>query len=321
MWDDAARELGAHVTDLPEGFLEIRKGSTSTRVWQQFVMLDDNVTLRFANEKVLVARLLGGAGLPVPEQLEFERGSKPAALEFLERKEGPCVVKPAGGTSGGLGTTSGISSAPQLARAVLRASRFGTRLAIERQAPGTVYRLLFLEGELLDILLRRPPRVTGDGRSRIGDLIAAENRRRIAGGGNTRLMLVSIDLDCIFTLAAAGLTLDSVLPEGMTVAVKTVTNQSGAQDTETVRDDVSPELIAEAASAANLVGVKLAGVDVITPDPSRSLTGAGGVIIEVNGGPGLHYHYQVLDPTRATRVAVPILRRLLGRANSGQSAG
>jgi cyanophycin synthetase len=102
-----------------------------------------------------------------------------------------------------------------------------------------------------------------------------------------------------------------VLPEGQTVAVKTVTSQNRISDNETVREPVAPELIEEARLAAAQVGVRLAGVDLITTDLSRSLKESGGVIIEVNGTPGLHYHYQVADQGNATRVAVPILRRLL----------
>jgi hypothetical protein len=152
------------------------------------------------------------------------------------------------------------------------------------QASGTVYRLLFLEGELLDVLRRLVPRVTGDGRSTIGELVAAEDRRRMHTSGGAGLVLVSIDLDCLFRLENAGLTLDSALPIGRTVPVKLVMNQSGVADTETVRNRISPALVAEAAEAVRLVGLRLASVDVITPDPGRSLADAGGVILEVNGG-------------------------------------
>jgi cyanophycin synthetase len=59
------------------------------------------------------------------------------------------------------------------------------------------------------------------------------------------------------------------------------------------------------------VGLRLAGVDVITPDASRPLEEAGGVVAEVNGTPGIHHHYHVADPANATRVAIPILGKVL----------
>jgi cyanophycin synthetase len=78
-------------------------------------------------------------------------------------------------------------------------------------------------------------------------------------------------------------------------------------------------LVAEAREAAAQVGVRLAGVDLITSDLGRCLKESGGVIIEVNGTPGLHYHYQVADEANATLVAVPILRRLLEESRSDLS--
>ena len=124
----------------------------------------------------------------------------------------------------------------------------------------------------------------------------------------------------VFTLEAAGLSLESVLPVDATIPVKTVTSQNSIADNETVREPIAPDLVAEAREAAAQVGVRLAGVDLITPDLSRCLKESGGVIIEVNGTPGLHYHYQVADEASATPVAVPILRRLLEESRSDQPA-
>src|SRR5688572_32104639 len=44
---------------------------------------------------------------------------------------------------------------------------------------GASYRLLYLEGRLIDAVRRDPPTVTGDGYSTIRRLIAHENRRRL----------------------------------------------------------------------------------------------------------------------------------------------
>ena len=41
------------------------------------------------------------------------------------------------------------------------------------------------------------------------------------------------------------------------------------------------------------------------------------MLIEVNGGPGLHHHYHVADRQAATRVCVPILEYLLSTAVPG----
>ncbi len=91
------------------------------------------------------------------------------------------------------------------------------------------------------------------------------------------------------------------------------------EDNETVREALAPELVADARTAAAAVGLRLAGVDVITPDASQPLREAGGVITDVNGTPGIHRHYLVADADGATRVAVPILDTLLREHRPGRT--
>src|SRR5688572_3289601 len=319
IWQQAADEVGAELRVIHGEFFELSAGDRRTRVWRHWVPLDDAVTLRFALDKTAVHEVLSRAGLPLPEHEEWDAAKLNGATEFLERSPTPCVVKPTGGASGS-GATTGVRTKDQLLRARLRAARLSRRLLIERQAEGDMYRLLFMDGELLDTVRRRPPRVTGDGRSTIRELIAAENAGRLDPAHPVSMPILRVDLDCLFTLEAAGLSLESVLPAGTTIPVKTVTSQNRIEDNETVTEPISPDLVAEAREAAAQVGVRLAGVDLITPDLSRSLEESGGVIIEVNGTPGLHYHYQVADEANATPVAVPILRRLLEESRSDESA-
>jgi len=319
IWQRAADEVGAELTVIHGDFLELRAGERRARVWRHWVPLDDAVTLRFALDKTAVHEVLSRAGLPLPEHEEWDASKLNGAAEFLERSPTPCVVKPTGGASGS-GATTGVRTRDQLLRARLRAARLSRRLLIERQAEGDMYRLLFMDGELLDTVRRRPPRVTGDGRATIRELIAAENAGRLDPDHPVSMPILRVDLDCLFTLEAAGLSLESVLPADTTIPVKTVTSQNRIEDNETVTEPIAPDLVAEAREAAAQVGVRLAGVDLITPDLSRCLKESGGVIIEVNGTPGLHYHYQVADEANATPVAVPILRRLLEESRSDQSA-
>jgi cyanophycin synthetase len=312
IWREAADRLGAEVRELGSGFLEIgRPGAPSTRVWQQTVTLDDPVTLRLALDKPFVHGLLTAARVPVPDHLEWSFDDPRPALDFMARTGGPCVVKAASGTGGGEGTTAGVDTPARLMRARLRAGRFGGSLLIERQVPGAVYRLLFLDGELIDTIRHVPPRLTGDGTATVEELIAAENQRRRDAQGAAGLSLLDVGLDTIFTLDRQGLRLDSVVPPGATVAVQTVTNDNRIDDTETYRGPLAPELVDAARRAAAAVGIRLAGVDIITPDPSVALEQAGGVVVEVNGTPGIHHHYHVADAANATRVAVPILERVL----------
>ena len=135
------------------------------------------------------------------------------------------------------------------------------------------------------------------------ELIEAENERREQRRQEVLFWRLDIDLDCIFTLEAAGLTVASVLPAGKTLAVKTVVNQNTIDDNETVREPIA-DAWTKARAAAELIGVCDSGIDLVTEDLSGfSRTGNRSAILEVNGTPGLHYHYEVTDMANATRVA------------------
>jgi len=317
LWRHAAEEIAAEFVALPGGLCEVRLGERVTRTWEQLVMLDDPVTLRIAGDKAFVHQLLASHGLPVPVYRRFHWTRLGAAAAFVREQGEPCVVKPRCGTGGGAGVTTGVRTATDLTLAAAYAAMYSAELLVERQVPGDCYRLLYLDGTLLDAVRRHLPRVTGDGRSTIAQLIAAENRRRGRVAQRAVVDSLPADLDCRWALRAAGWSLRAVPPAGREVVVRGATRWGGEADNESVRAILGGPLIAEGARAAAALGVRLAGVDVMTSDPGRGLRASGGVITEVNTTPGLHYHYQVRNREAMVPVAVSILRSLLGGGANG----
>lgn len=310
MWRDAANTLGATFVELVDGFCEVRLGERSTCIYKGLVMLDDPVTLKLAGNKPLVHKMLSDAGLPVPPYQEFTQGAIEKAEAFLQMQAAPCVVKPALDSGAGDGVTTNIRTKRELARAAASASLHSTKLMIEKQIAGESYRLLYLHGRLLQAIHRRSPRVIGDGKSTIRQLILAENERRTLERGVTVTRL-NMDLDLETTLHNAGLSLNSVPHAGRKVVVKTVVNDNSREDNVAVTDEIGEGLRVECALAASVLGVELAAVDIITSDPRISLKQANGVIIEINTTPGLHHHYSIANPNKQNDVAVPILKDLL----------
>jgi cyanophycin synthetase len=312
IWTQAAEQCGARVITLAPGLLEVRSSHASTRVHHQFVSLDDAVSLEVAFDKTLVHRLMAEVGVPHADYLEWHVSDPGPAAAFLTRAGGPCVVKPAAGTGGGHGVVPGVESLDDLLRARWHAGSDSDRLLIERQIEGDVYRLLFLDGELLDVVHSVPANVTGDGRSTVEQLIAAENERRAAARGAAGLSLIGLNLDTALTLRRAGVTLRTVLASGQRLSLRVATNCNAERDNETWQGPVAEPVIEDAKAAVRAVGLRLAGVDVVTTDISRPLSETGGVVTEVNGGPGLHHHYLVADRANATPVAVPVLQKVFG---------
>lgn len=314
IWREAAETVNADFCELAPGLFECSRDRIVARVYQQVVALDDPVTLRVALDKPLVHRLLTQAGVRIPEYLEFDASEPEPALEFLAQAGGPCVVKPAAGTGGGSGTSTDVATPEELMRARLHAG--AGRLLIERQVEGAVYRLLLLDGELLDVVRSVRGHLVGDGRATIEQLIARENDRRVRARGAAKLWMLGVNLDMLIALERQGLTLSSVPVVGRRVWLGTVTNNNAVEDNETHRGKLATEVLSEARAAQQAVGLRLAGVDVITSDPTQPLAQTGGVINEVNGNPGLHHHYLVADQQHATRVAVPVLERVLAEATA-----
>ena len=321
IWEAAARELSAEFLPLAEGFVEVRIGERATRIRENLVMLDSPATVALARSKPLAYALLSAAGLTVPEFRQFDLGTFESARSFLRSAGGPCVVKPARESAGGDGVTTNVSSKRALVRAVIHAALYSRTMLIEKQIPGDVYRLLYLDGVLLDAIRREPPTVIGDGRSTVRELIRRENQRRSGRHGAAATRRITITPDCRAALQLAGFNLRSVPPLGMRVRVKTASNETAETDCESVRSRVGEALVEEGRQAAAVLGIRLAGLDVITRDLSVSLAKSGGAIVDVNATPGLDYHYQTRNPAESVPVAVPILRCLLAASLPLSEAG
>lgn len=312
IWSSAASQVGAQIEPLPSDFWRMSRGARQTITRYHHVQIDDPVTHALALDKRVVHDLLTQAGIPTPAYVEVTASQPDDALRLLAGGE-PVVVKPAAGTSGGAGVTCGVESPQELYRACLHAWRSGDgRVLVERQARGEEYRVFILDGEVLDVIRRRPCHVVGDGRSTIIELIERENIRREDAGGDAGVSVLDLDLDTILVLRRAGFRLGSVPKDGAPVRVKGGVKATGAAEHETVpRASVSDDLLGEAVAAAAAIGLSLAGIDLVTTDLSRSLADSGGAVLEINGTPALHYHYLVSDTSVATPVAVPLAERLL----------
>lgn len=314
MWTQAAEAVGAAVRPAGDDALDIDLGATVIRVRETSSSIDSPEVLARAGDKPGVHRLLAEIGLPLPAYETFTLGTLARAEAFVAGSPVNCVVKPARDTGGGRGVTTGIRRTADLHRAAASAAAQGARasagpgggqfarlrrmrallggieLMIEAQVPGENYRLLYLDGQLLDIVRRGAPTVSGDGHSRIGDLIDRLNEERLRAGGQRGQWLVSRDLDLERTLDAQGLSLASVPGAGESVRLKTVVNENDPQNNHPARSEVCERIVEQGARAAAAVGARLAGVDIITPDASIPLEESGGRILEVNTTPGFAIH-------------------------------
>ena len=194
----------------------------------------------------------------------------------------------------GRGVFTGLTTRKQVV-SPCHADGIGSGVLVER-SPGQEHRLLVVNGKRGRGLARR----AGSNRRRrarsVAQLIDEQLNSDPRRGEDCSSLLYTIELDPVTTLALEqqGYHADSVPPHGTRILVK----RNGNVDTD-VTERVHPEVAARAVEAAAVVGLDIAGLDIVAEDIGRPLEDQGGVIVEVNAGPGLQMHVQPASGKRA----------------------
>jgi D-alanine-D-alanine ligase-like ATP-grasp enzyme len=309
MWTATARDIGASCTPVGGGLTRIDRDGYVTFVRGSDLMLDSAVTLAMIGDREVSFGLIAGHGIRTPAYRVIHRRAGPAADRFLA-ETGAVVVKPLRGTGGGRGVTTGVNDAAKLSRAMRRAARFGRDLVLEEQVPGDYYRLTFLDGDMIDAVRRDPPALIGTGDHTIRQLVARENGVRLRGRVPTALSPLLIDADMVNRLTEDGRRLSDVPARGERVVVKRAVNENAAAQNRSVLAQVPEATAARLGQLALDLGLRFAGIDMMTPDLSAPLGPDGPVVIEINGNPGLHHHLLVANRGKAPDVPRIVLEHL-----------
>jgi cyanophycin synthetase len=307
LWSQAAKNAGVKHTNLGSGYSLLSKAGLSMSFRHGDVPLDSAETLKFIGNKPAVYQAMAERGYPIPRYCEFRLETLSEAISLMESMDGQVVVKPASGTGGGRGVTTGIGDRETLRQASKYAVRFCGDLMVEQQLEGSSYRLLYLHGQLIDAVRRDPPTVVGDGDSTIAQLIANENVRRRTQKPFSSLSPLVVDNDCRLFLASTGLSMMSRQAAGDVVQVKRAVNENASVDQYNVFKMVHPETIESGARLVRDLGVKFAGVDVHCQNIEKPLDKENGLITEINTTPGIHHHYLISDQSKRVPVAEKVL--------------
>lgn len=312
----AARRRGIPAIRLDEASLiQFGYGSRQRRIRASVTDATSLIGAELAANKHAAKTLLGDAGLPVPRgELVRTADEAVAAAAGLGW---PVVVKPLDGNQG-RGVSTGLSSEAQVHAAFERASPASRRIIVEKQLPGTDHRLLVVAGEVVAVAERVPAHVVGDGERSIEALIAAVNADPRRGAGHEAVLTrIRVDQAVEDRLAGAGLSLASVPADGAMVLLRGTANLSTGGTAIDRTDVVHPDNAAIAVQAAAMIGLDVAGIDMMSPDITRSLHATGGGIVEVNAAPGLRMH---LAPSEGAPrdVAQPIVASLFPQGSSSR---
>ncbi len=288
---DAAKAKSIPWRRLNEGSLvQLGYGIHQRRICTAETDSTSAIAESIAQDKELTRSLLRSIGIPTPEGRAVE--SAEDAWEAAEDIGLPVVVKPQYGNHG-RGVATNLQSQEQVIAAYNAAREEGRSIVVERHAPGDDYRMLVVGGKLVAAARREPAHVIGDGQSTVQKLIDKINEDpRRSDGHSTSLSLIKIDAVALGVLLAQGMTPDTIPPVGKKVLIRRNANLSTGGTAADVTDEVHPDVARHAIEAARVVGLDIAGVDIVAQDISQPLQGQRGVIVEVNAGPGLRMHIE-----------------------------
>jgi cyanophycin synthetase len=266
------------------------------------------LAVELACDKEGTKGILRASGVPVPRGTTIR---SPKYLEDAIAEVGgfPIVIKPLNGNHG-RGITIDIRSIKESMDAFDMAQEVSEEVIIERFHTGRDHRILVIDGKFVAVAERVPANVTGDGVSTISQLIEITNQDPRRGDGHDNVLTrIEIDRTSMDILARQGFTLESVPPKGQICYLKATANLSTGGVSVDRTDEIHPENIWLAERVARIIGLDIAGIDMVTEDISLPVREVDGAIVEVNAAPGFRMH---TAPSIGTprNVAAPVINML-----------
>ena len=297
--------------------VQLGQGVHQQRIRATMTSRTSAIGVDIASDKSLTNALLSSAGLPVPRSqvVRSEEGAVAAASKIGY----PVVVKPLDGNHG-RGVALDLRADDDVRRSFKTAydeSRNGD-VVVESYVTGNDYRVLVVGGRLAAVAQRVPAGVTGDGKHTVSELVELENADPRRGIGHEKVLTrIRVTAAAEDLLRKQGLELDAVPDEGRRVMLAATGNMSTGGTAIDRTHEAHPDNIEIAETAAQVIGLDIAGIDLIAPDITAPVREQGGAIVEVNAAPGFRMH---TNPTEGEPqyVAKPVIDLLFAQGSNAR---
>ena len=299
---------------LTEGNLvQLGYGNKQRRIWTAESDHTSAIAENISSDKDLTKQLLQNCGIPVPEGSLIK--SPEEAWSVAQDIGLPVVIKPTDNNNGygvslGLNTEEGVKAAFHIADAA------GSEVLVERYILGDEHRLLVVGNHLVAATKGETVFIVGDGTHTVAELIElqinSDPRRGREDHFPMDIIRIHENPQDLLQIESQGVKPDTVLEVKRQIVVKRDGNLNND-----VTDLVHPEVAAAVCLAARVVGLDIAGVDLVTQDISKPLQDQGGAIVEVNAGPGLLMHLKPLTG-KPRPVGQAIIDHLFSKKENGR---
>ncbi|MCJ2539963.1 MAG: cyanophycin synthetase, partial [Candidatus Thermoplasmatota archaeon] len=296
-------------------YVQLGHGVNQRRIQATMTDRTSAIGMEIADDKMRTKDILKTAGVPIPKGRNVEELEE--AIEAADDIGYSVVVKPLVGNHG-RGITVNVRNDEDLTVAFEQAKHFLDTIVVERFLPGFDHRVLVIDGKFVAAARRDPASVTGDGKSTTQQLIDKLNRDPQRGFGHENILTrVKVDFMTERLLSQMSMDLDTVLPEGKELVLKSTANLSQGGTSTDVTDEVHPFVRHMAERIARIIDIDIMGIDIIATHLREPLENTGGGVVEVNAAPGFRMH---LAPFHGEprNVAAPVVDMLFPPGTHGR---
>jgi len=311
--DAAAEKKVPHIRLNDGNLVQLGYGARQHRIWTAETDRTSAIAEGVASNKALTKSLLQSCGIPIPEGRVVD--SPEDAWEAAQEIGLPVVVKPVDANHG-RGVGLDLNTRAEVMNAYPLALENGSEVMVEQFIRGNEHRLLVVGQRMVAAASGESAWISGDGEHSVLELIDSQINSDPRRGFEEEFPLNWLNLqehpEIRLVLERQGLTPESIPEPGRRVLIQH--NGNVAFD---VTDSVHPEVARLACLAARVVGLDVAGIDLVAQDISQPLQSQRGAIIEVNAGPGLLAHLKPASG-QPRPVGMAILEHLIGTGQDGR---
>ncbi|MGZ5281186.1 MAG: cyanophycin synthetase [Bacteroidia bacterium] len=296
-----------HIRLNKHSLVQLGYGINQRRIQATIASTTSSIAVELAGDKEETKYLLEKASIPVPKgEIVYDETE---LVEAIKNLGFPLVTKPINGNHG-KGASINILNLEQAIEGLHAAKKYDKAVIVEKYITGHDHRLLVINYKFVAAAKRVPAMVKGDGYSTIQQLVDKVNADPRRGYGHEKV-LTAIKIDSLThaILKERNLSLESVIPLGEELYLKTTANISTGGTAIDVTDMVHPYNIFMAERIAKIIGLDICGIDLMTPDITMPVNENGAAVLEVNAAPGFRMH---IAPTEGLprNVAEPVVDML-----------
>jgi len=233
-------------------------------------------------------QILKKFNFPVPQFVKISSKTRFSEIQKNIRLiKKPWVTKPLKGV-GGRGVVVNIENIKSLKESIAFSSQFDKEIQIESMIPGENYRILIFKNKIIDVLLRKPAFVIGDGKSSIEKLIKIKNITK----RKQNQKQIKIDFGLTKYLEKNKLTLTSIPKKDIVVQLRRSCNMALGGETERIpTSEIHPKNLKMFIDACSLFHLSFAGLDFISQDIKEYYKSIYCGINEINRNPSMDVSY------------------------------